>query len=347
MTQHDKIGPERGGYRCIATEEGFTIPEIVEASQKLFAAEPERFASTIKATQTFPMEAHLAWREQLLDLGQGRIAQMDAHGVDTQVLLLSYSGVQCFEPRQGLELARLANDRLSEAMRRHPGRLAGLATAPPQDPDAAAQEIERAVRDLGLKGALINSHTNGEYLDLPKYRPIFEVLNKLGVPLYLHPREPSPVLIEGYLPYGLEGPVWGYGAEVAIHALRLIFSGLFDDFPNLRIVIGHGGEGIPPMLFRIDHRSAMEGQHTRGRRLRSKPSEYFKANFAVTSSGNNWPPLLELCREVVGIDNLMFAIDHPFEDNAQALAQVAEVSFTAEDKQKFFQTNAERIFRLD
>jgi len=333
-------------HRIIATEEGFTIPEIVEAAVRLFTTNPERFSATIQATQTFPAEKQAIWRNQLLDLGEGRIRDMDDNGVDTQVLLLSYSGVQCFEAQQACELAALANDRLAEAMARYPGRLAGLAACAPQDPMAAAREIERAVSTLGLKGALINSHTAGEYLDLPKYRPIFEALSALDVPLYLHPREPATHLVDAFLPYGLEGPVWGYGAEVGLHALRLIFSGLFDDFPNLRIVIGHGGEGIPPMLFRIDHRAAIEGGETRGRRIKRKPSEYFIDNFAVTSSGNNWPPLMEFCRDTIGIDNLMFAIDHPFEENAPTLAQIAEVDFSPEEKRKFFQTNAERIFKL-
>jgi len=343
------VGPNKDGsaYRCIATEEGFMIPEIVAASQKLFAAEPQRFAATIQATQTFPKAAQDIWRPQLLDLGEDRIRLMDQHGIDTQILLLSYSGVQSFEPLQALELARLANDRLSEAMMRFPGRLVGLATAPPQDPENAALEIERAITKLGLKGVLINSHTHGEYLDLPKYRPIFETLSKLDVPLYLHPREPSPSMIEAYLPYGLEGPVWGYGAEAGLHALRLIFSGLFDDFPKLRIVIGHAGEGIPPMISRIDLRASLEGHDTRGRKMKLKPSEYFRQNFTVTSSGNNWPRLLEFCRDVIGIDNLLFAIDHPFEDNASALQQVRGVNFSEEEKRKFFQTNAERVFNLD
>ena len=333
-------------HRIIATEEGFPIPEIVAAGRDLFGNDAERLSATIQATQTFPADKQAVWREQLLDLGEGRIRSMDENGVDTQILLLSYSGVQCFPAEQAGELAALANDRLAEAMKRYPGRLAGLAACAPQDPEGAAREIERAVSTLGLKGALINSHTSSEYLDLPKYRPIFEALSALDVPLYLHPREPASPLVDAYLTYGLEGPVWGYGAEVGLHALRLIFSGLFDDFPNLRIVIGHGGEGIPPMMFRIDHRAAIEGAQTRGRRIKRKPSEYFLDNFAVTSSGNNWPPLLEFCRDVVGIDNLMFAIDHPFEENAATIEQVASVKFSGTERLKFFQTNAERIFKL-
>ena len=346
MTEQTSPVAQNRPYRCIATEEGFTIPEIVAASRELFTRQPEKFSGTIQATQTFPAEKQDVWRSQLLDLGEGRLAAMDRYGVDTQILLLSYSGVQCFEAVQATELASLANERLAEAMKRYPGRLVGLAACAPQDPDRAAREIERAVTHLGLKGALINSHTAGEYLDHPKFRPIFEVLSALDVPLYLHPREPAWPLLDGYLPYGLEGPVWGYGAEVGLHALRLIFSGLFDDFPNLRIVIGHGGEGIPPMMFRIDHRAGIEGHDTRGRRIKRKPSAYFLENFSVTSSGNNWPPLLEFCRDVIGIDNLMFAIDHPFEENAATLDQVAAVHFTDAERRKFFQTNAERVFKL-
>lgn len=206
MAQSDSVGGRH--YRRIATEEAFSIPEVLDAMAKNERAHPARLSQTIQSTETFPKKKTTLWMEQLVDLGEGRIADMDAHGIDQQVLLLAFSGVQDFEPRQALELSRLVNERLAAAHRQYPDRLFGLAVAAPQDPDAAAQEIEHAILHLQLKGVLINSHTNGEYLDLPKYRPIFEALNTLKVPLYLHPRDPSPAMIDSMLPYALEGPIW-------------------------------------------------------------------------------------------------------------------------------------------
>ena len=149
------------------------------------------------------------------------------------------------------------------------------------------------------------------------------------------------------LPYALEGPIWGYAAEAGLHALRLIFSGLFDDLPNLKIVLGHGGENIPAMLWRIDNRAAIEGFGVRRRaRLKRKPSEYVLDNFVVTSSGTNNIETLRLCRDVLSIDNLLFAVDYPFEKNSVAIELLEELDFSAEEKAKFFQTNAERVFGL-
>jgi len=273
---------------------------------------------------------------------------MDATGIDAQILLLSIQGVQLFDAAEATELAQLANDRLANAMSAHPGRLYGLAAIAPQDPLGAAREIERAVGKLGLKGAMVNGHTAGERLDHIKFRPIFEALNSLDVPLYLHPREAPIDALNSYLPYALEGPVWGYASETGLHALRLIFSGLFDEFPNLKIALGHCGEGIPYYLHRLDLRAAVEGTGVRGRaNLKLKPSEYFKRNFVVTTSGMNSIPAIKYCQEVLGTDSVLFAVDYPFEYNEAAVAAIDGAGFSGETLEMFYQTNAERIFNLD
>lgn len=333
--------------KCIAVEEGFSTPEVLAAHQDVLRNHPEREPGLYKLMANFDDTLWSGWAEKLTDLGAGRIAEMDKGGIDKQVLCLSAPGLQIFDPVQAMELSRNVNERLAMAMREHPDRFAGLAAVPPQCPREGAIELERAVRTLGLKGLLINSHTRNEYLDDPKFRPLFEALSSLNVPLYLHPREPSAQLLDAYIQYGLEGAIWGYAAEVALHSLRLILSGLFDDFPNLRVVIGHGGEGIPFFLGRIDNRYANSGHSAPGRRrLKMKPSDYFLRNFAISTSGMIDHAPLRLCIDMLGIDNVMFAVDYPFERIGPAVASMDSAPLSDEERTKFLYENAERIFNL-
>src|SRR5262245_14603496 len=216
-------------YKRIAVEEGFNFPEIMSEAVKVAARQPP----LIKALNPCGSSGGL-WETlgaKLGDLGEGRIRQMDADGIDMQ-LLLSAPGVQTLEESLAVELAAMANDRLAAATRAYPDRLAGLAALAPQNPQKAALELQRAVRKLGLKGAVINSHTNGEYLDDPKFWPILASAAALEVPIYIHPRDPSPQLGG---PLGIPGFLvgWGWALEVGTHAIRLIGSTVFDEFPKL------------------------------------------------------------------------------------------------------------------
>jgi 2,3-dihydroxybenzoate decarboxylase len=326
-------------YKRIAVEEGFNFPEIMSEAVKVAAQQPP----LIKALNPFGGSGGL-WDvlgAKLGDLGEGRIKQMDADGIDMQLLLLSAPGVQSLETVLATELAAMANDRLAEASRKHPDRITGLAAIAPQNPDKAAQELQRAVRTLHLKGAVVNSHTNGEYLDDKKFWPILECAAALDVPIYIHPRDPSPQLGG---PLGIPGFLvgWGWALEVGTHAIRLIASGVFDEIPKLRIVIGHMGEGIPFLLPRLDNRYTRD----RGPKRKWSPSEYFKNHFVVTTSGMNYRSQLMMTIEEIGVDRVLFAADWPFEPSKEAIEGVENSPLSAADKAKIFHTNAARVFRL-
>jgi 5-carboxyvanillate decarboxylase len=321
----------------IAVEEGFTIPEVATAARAL----AERNGTPITIT---PARRELF--QDLVDLGERRIRAMDEDGITMQLLVIGSPGVQIFDPVEGTELAKLVNDRLATACKAYPKRLAGLAAIAPQNPQGAAAEIERAVRSLGLKGAIINSHTHGEYLDDQKFWPIFEAAEALGVPIYIHPREPGP---------GMAGPMsmpgfrvaWGYGIETATHIMRLIAGGVFDRFPRLKIVIGHMGESIPFTLERIDNRYLWEleiGGFQRA--IKRPPSDYFRDNIIVTTSGMNYRLPLMMTVELLGADNLLFAADWPFERVRDSVDAMDAMPLSEDAKEKIYHRNAKRVFGL-
>ena len=195
-------------------------------------------------------------RRRLPDFTEYRLPEMDKHGIDMQVLSLTAPGIQMQPDAQtAVADARAANDFLASVISEHPGRFQGLAAVPLQDPRQAAAELRRAVEELGLCGALVNDHTLGHYLDEPQYDPFWETLQDLGVPLYIHPN-PVPSdewkVLQGYP--GLDHATWSWAARTGGHALRLIFGGVFDQFPGARIILGHMGEFLPAQLFRIDIR---------------------------------------------------------------------------------------------
>lgn len=325
------------GFQRIAVEETFSLPEVLDAMRALLEREPDRepglSAPPYVVTDTI---------QALYDLGEGRIAAMDAARVDRQVLSLWSPGVQVFDPAQGTELARLVNDRLVEAIRARPERLAGLATVAPQDPEAAAQEIERAVSGLGLNGVLINSHTNSEHLDDPKYWPILEAAQALDTPIYLHPRNPPVQMHEAFADYTMGGALWGFAMETSQHVVRLLMSGVFDEFPDLTIVLGHMGEGLPFWLDRLDQVSSRPGMPE----LRRRPSEYFRDNFVITTSAMFWDPVLEFCIAAVGADRILFGIDSPFAPAARGTEWLDAAPISDTDRRRIYQENAERVFSL-
>lgn len=282
--------------------------------------------------------------KSLIDIGEGRVKAMEEAGIDMQVLSLVTPDVQVFEADEGIRLAKKMNDKLSEIVHEHPARFAGLASLALQDPNEAADELERSVTDLGLKGACISTHIKGEYPDQQKYRVIFERANMLGVPFYLHPRAPSPGMIKPYLDYPfMDNAMLGFAAEAGLCTLRLICSGLFDECPRLKIVLGHLGEAIPFWLWRIDN------FWERGRfpeRFKKMPSQYFKDNFAVTTSGMFYEPALKYALSVLGADNILFAIDYPMESTEEAIRFMEDSSIDDHEKEKIYHLNAERIFAL-
>jgi 2,3-dihydroxybenzoate decarboxylase len=296
-----------------------------------------------------PSDRTRAVSQRLEDLGARRIADMDATGIDVQILSLTSPGVQIFDADTAAGLARAANDELAAAIAAHPNRYAGLAAIAPQNPAGAAAELERGVRKLGLKGAIINSHTHGEYLDDPKFWDILAAAEALDVPIYLHPNTPSNDMIKPFMDRGLDGAVFGFAVETGLHALRLVVSGVFDRFPNLKFVLGHLGEGLPYWLFRIDFmhgNSVRSGRYASQPKLKRKASEYLRENFYYTTSGMAWTPPIRYVQTVMGMDRVMYAMDYPYQFVPEEVHVTDNLPVSYEDLKAFYQTNAERVFRL-
>ena len=279
----------------IAVEEAFVTESIKSEYQKILDDGAPGEAGFTEMIGGF-LNPKGPWQQtvcdQLPDLGPVRLAAMDSAGVDMQLIALTSPGVQVFDADTGSTLAAEANDILATAVKSNPTRFQGLAAVAPQAPKQAVKELERAL-GLGLKGVLINSHTKGDYLDAYAYRPLLEAIESLNLPMYIHPRPVPPGM---YLPFEerhFTGAFWGFQTDTALHVLRLIVTGVFDEFPNLVVVIGHLGEGLPFWLDRLDRqfaggRRSKEGSpHWRAKRL---PSEYFRDNFYISSSGHNWDP---------------------------------------------------------
>lgn len=330
--------------RLIATEEAFAPVEYVRAYLDL-APSLDTPASRYLASYYGKPD----FARQLTDL-DWRLAEMDRLGVDMHLLSITGPGVQAFDADRGTELATVTNDTLVAAIARHPTRYAGLAAVAPQDPARAAREIERAVGKLGLGGVIINSHTHGEYLDDPKFWPIFEAAVAYDAPIYLHPTIPSDAMIEPFSQYGMMGALWGFGADASLHVVRMILGGVFDAFPKLKIVLGHLGEALPFWLARLDNRYSnikRRGLSPLGPRpLERLPSEYFSTNFWITTSGmTTWAPL-EFCLKTVGEDRIMFAIDYPFEQSAPTVDFIRAAPLSPECRQRIAHGNAEALFRI-
>jgi 2,3-dihydroxybenzoate decarboxylase len=321
--------------RYLPCEEAFSIPEVIEEARRIAHGVPSMSTGLI-AGPLLPI---------LLDIGAGRIRAMDEAGIDVQILSLSSPGVQNFESATAVSLMRLANDRLADAIKAYPMRFAGLAAIAPQDPAATAKELERAVRSLHLCGAIVNSHTRGEYLDEQKFWPIFEAAEALDIPIYIHPREPSPGMAQ---PLAMPGFTvgWGYAVETGTHALRLIRGGVFDRFPKLRIILGHMGEMLPFMLDRIDNRYHFESGLFPQGKLARLPSEYVLDHFVITTSGMNYEAPLMAAIKAMGVDRVLYAVDYPFEDQPLAVKQIDAMQLSPADRRKICETNAKRVFKL-
>lgn len=282
------------------------------------------------------------------------VREMDRAGIELCILSLTSPGVQSVQdPAKAADLARSANDYAAGVIRDYPGRFAAFAAVALQDPAGAADELERAVTKLGLKGALINGYSNlGEnekvqYLDEEPVRPFWQRAAQLRVPVYLHPREPLPSQtrsIQGYPE--LNGSSWAFTYETSSHALRLILSGLFDDYPDLQIILGHLGEGLPYILPRMQHRLDEQREGNGGARAKHRASAYFARNFWLTTSGHfHTRPFLEALDQI-GRDRILFSVDYPYEQMDVAARWFDELQIPRDLKQQVGRENAQRLFSL-
>ena len=340
------------GFKRIATEEAFATKELMKAYRELLArkgSDDIGFNSLMGYYLVNPSERTRAVAARLEDLGQRRIDDMDATGIAMQILSVTSPGVQIFGADEAVGLARSANDELAAAIAAHPTRYTGLAAIAPQNPQAAAKELERAVTQLKLKGAIVNSHTHGEYLDDPKFWDILAAAEALDVPIYIHPNTPSNAMIKPFMERGLDGAVFGFAVETGLHALRLVVSGAFDRFPRLKVVLGHLGEGLPYWLFRIDFMhgaSVRSGRYPSQPKLKQPASHYLRENFYYTTSGMAWTPPIRYVQDVMGMDRLMYAMDYPYQFVPEEVNVTDELPIAYEDLKAFYQTNAERVFKL-
>ena len=324
--------------RTIAIEEHFLAKGFKEVMQKDVPSQQGGSNVAFAAEQ----------QAKLGDLGSTRLKDMDAGGIDLQVISHTVSGVVLLPGSEGVRLAREANDQLAAAVAAHPDRFAGFATLPMTDPEAAANELERAVRSLGLKGAMINGTTNGRFLDDRSFLPILERAVALNVPIYVHPGVPPVTVREAYysgfdpaVNFSLSTAGWGWHSEVGIHALRLILAGVFDRLPTLQIIIGHMGEMIPFMLARINDVLTPVAKH-----LQHTVPEYFLQNFSITTSGFFTEPPLLLALQIMGADRIMFSVDYPYSTNEQGRVFLDSASISPADKEKISHLNAERLLKL-
>ncbi|MGC2657165.1 MAG: amidohydrolase family protein [Bryobacteraceae bacterium] len=322
--------------RTVTLEEHFAFPRFFDGPGRKLKEQaanfPERAGKLLN---------------QLSDLGDKRIAEMDAARIDMQVLSITSPGMEQLDASEAVALAQEANDYLALGVRRHPDRFGGFASLPTADPKAAVAELERAVRHLGFKGAVINGHIQGRYLDDKFFWPIFECAESLNVPIYLHPTQPPKPVIEasygGFTPLVtdlLAGPGWGWHIETAIHVIRIILGGTFDRYSKLQLIVGHMGETLPFMLQRLD---VMPMAMT----TLSRPiSSYLRENVHYTFSGFNFTPtFLDLFLEV-GVDRIMFSADYPYASMAEARAFLDHLPVGAADRERIAHSNAERLLRV-
>ena len=338
-------------YRRIATEEAFAPREVLDAFSKVLAdgTGDLGFGSLWDYYLNNPSDQPRTLRERIQDLGDQRLSDMADLGIDHQVLALT-PGLDTLDVSLGRDLAQLTNERIADAMRRHPEHFSGLVAVALQDIDFSAAELRRGITELGLKGLIINSHVRGEYLDQPRFEPIFALAEELDVPIYLHPNTPSDDFIKPLLAGGLEGAIHGFAVETGTHLLRLIVSGVFDRYPRLKFVVGHLGEAIPFTLFRIDHFHGVQqksGRYPNRPKLELKPSEYFRRNIWLTTSGMAWEPSIMFTIDAIGSDRVMYATDYPYQFAREEVTLHDDLPITDAAKKQLFETNAVEVFGLD
>jgi len=310
---------------------------------------------TVEATRAFSEDSG-HWDDhvrQLLDLGNERLEHMDRTGIEYAIQSLNAPGIQgILDTGEAIKLARKANDKMADAVAAHPDRYGAFAALPMQDPDAASAELARCVNEMGFKGAMVNGFTQKDtpdsaiYYDIPEYRSFWATVAELDVPFYLHPRMQIPARAQNYAghPWLMSAP-WGFAVETSTHALRLCGSGVFDDFPNLKIIIGHLGEFIPHGLWRIDARMRYSPRGYRGKR---PLADYFLDHFTVTTSGFFDDPAFRNTLEVMGAERVCFCADYPFESMQDAADWYDETPVVSdEERVRIGRTNAIKLLNLD
>ena len=342
---------QQAAYQRIATEEAFAPPDMLAEYRRLLARSD--VDPGFQGLMGFYMSSSSARAQHIMrclqDLDRVRLQHMDEAGIDRQVIAITAPGVQVMDKATAVAISRSANDQLAEAVRRHPTRVTGMIAIAPQDPAAAAKEIERGVSQLGMHSVIINSHTQGEYLSDPKFWDIFAAAEAHGVPIYLHPNSMPRNMIQSFQECGLDGAIYGFGVETGLHALRIITAGVFDRFPKLQIIIGHMGEALPFWAYRLDymHRATvMSNRYPSVKPIGRKPSEYLRENFYITNSGVAWEPAIKFTQDVVGADRVLYAMDYPYQYAPEEVTSLDNMAMSAEHKKMFFQTNAEKVFGI-
>jgi uncharacterized protein len=327
--------------RTVALEEHFNVPSLVR-----------RISAEAIARRGFGKRSLAPGRVNPLDLlpeiGEQRLAAMDASGISVQVLSTSGPGADLVDGTEGIAIAREMNDALAAAVAKHPDRFHGFAHLPMREPEAAAKELVRSVQSLGFRGALINGTTQERFLDDPRFEPILAAAESLDVPLYLHPHLAPQAVRELYysnLPsnagYMLEAAGWGWHSETAIHVLRLVLAGTLDRHPRLKLIIGHMGEGLPAMLARCDQVSEAYVQHL----TRSISRTILEQVWITTSGIFSEPPFLAALL-TFGIDRILFSVDYPYASNESGRAFLQSLSLSPADREKLAHANADRLLRL-
>jgi predicted TIM-barrel fold metal-dependent hydrolase len=322
--------------RIITLEEHFATPAFFDGPARFVKERAEKIG-----------DRYLLVLDRLCDLGKKRISEMDEAGIDMQVLSLSAPGVEQMEPAEAIAMACDTNDYLAEAVKKHPTRFAGFAAVPTGAPKQAVDELERRVKQ-GFKGAVINGHNKGRYLDNQFYWPILECAEALNVPVYLHPTPAPQAVIDvsysGFSPMVtdmLAGGAWGWHIETSVHMIRIVCGGVFDRFPKLQFIIGHMGEGLPFFFNRLD---IIPMTTTK---LKRPISSYLKENVHYTFSGMNYmPTYLNMFLELGGFDRIMFSADYPYQSMKWAHAFLDQVPASAADKARIAHGNAERLLHL-
>jgi 5-carboxyvanillate decarboxylase len=338
-------------YKRIATEEAFAPPEMLKMYARLVEQKIEDpgFLNLwgFHVNSQAPRPKFI--RDCVQELGETRIRYMDEAGIDVQVLSLTSPGVQILNREDAVAYLPEANDYLAEGVKRYPKRFVGLAAIAPQDPQFSAREIERCVTKLGMRGVILNSHTHGEYMSDTKFWDIFAAAEALDVPIYLHPNNMPAKMIEPFQEVGLEGAVFGFGVETALHALRIITAGAFDRFPKLQIILGHMGEALPYWGYRLDYMhyaTAAANRYPNLKVLPRKVTDYLRDNFHITNSGVAWEPAIRFAQEFMGEDRVLYAMDYPYQYSVEEVIALDNMNMAPAVKKKFFQTNAEHLFKF-
>ncbi len=334
-----------GRMKIITIEEHFLNNAITAATrdeiEKIAPGHAKAFAADFGSRPTMKPG-------QLFDIGAGRIADMDAHGIDVQILSYNSPATELLPSPLAVELARQANDQLAEAISAHPDRFYGFATLPMADPEAAARELRRCVTELGFVGAMINGTAHGRFLDEPDFEGFFATAAELDVPLYIHPTIVKKEVRDAYYGnadlafaarFASAGMGWHY--EVGVHVLRLIFAGVFDRHPNLQVITGHWGELLPYYLERVNTffpASASPMQHDF--------KYYMLNNVHITPSGMFNLPQLQFALDTMGAERILYSVDYPYYSNAGARAFLENAPLSPEMKEKIAHGNAEKLFKL-